>query len=378
MESRARIWCDEDEHSSFECFADFNEWFDSEDAASERETYGISGIAVPSKGLFAGDKGAYEEAFNKYRDGRRSETLCQRFLYEQFSDNHWFDRNLNRFDQLVECLESSDVVPFVGAGMSVAGGFPTWKQHLLTQARTAGLDRAVAELLLASGEYERLISQIEIRRGRDVFVQEIRDAFSGIGKITGTTLLITELFPDTVITTNYDRLIEQAFDRGAKRPQVVNSFAALADPATDRVTIIKIHGDVKTPGSCILSKSQYDQAYGGKDLDLTRPIPKVLEYYYSNSSLLFLGCSLNNDRTVQVFRAVKQHLGDTVIPQHFTIEQAPETETELVERNAFLTSLGITGIWFEKNHFDCVELILRLAHNELRYRVSASRDGAVR
>src|SRR5262249_23714135 len=145
-------------------------------------------------------------------------------------------------------------------------------------------------------------------------------------------------------------------------------------PDTDRVSIIKLHGDIKTPGRCILSKNQYDQAYGKGGIDLTRPIPKLLEYYYKNSSLLFLGCSLNNDRTVQVFRTVKPRVGDTVIPQHFAIEQAPEAEQVLSDRNAFLLGLGITGIWFEKSQFECVEDILRLARNELRYRSGKTGD----
>src|SRR5262249_58871219 len=103
--------------------------------------------------------------------------------------------------------------------------------------------------------------------------------------------LIAELFTDTVITTNYDRLIEEAFDTGANNAfQVINGVNALEDPATDRVSIIKLHGDVRTPGNCIVSKNQYDQAYGNNEIDLSRPIPKLLDYYYKNSSLLFLGC----------------------------------------------------------------------------------------
>ena len=178
-----------------------------------------------------------------------------------------------------------------------------------------------------------------------------------------------ELFTDTVITTNYDRLIEQAFDTGAKDIfQIIDGMNPLDDPDPNRVSIIKLHGDIKNPDRCILSKKQYDQAYGNGGIDLTRPIPKLLEYYYKNSSLLFLGCSLNNDRSIQVFRAIKQKLGDIVIPQHFTIEQAPETERELVVRNEYLLRLGITGIWFEKNQFEYIEGMLRLARNELRYR----------
>lgn len=71
---------------------------------------------------------------------------------------------------------------------------------------------------------------------------------------------------------------------------------------------------------------------------------------------------------MQVFQVVKNKIGDADRPQHFSIEQAPEDEKLLSKRNAQLASLGITAIWFEKECFDYVENILRLARNELRYR----------
>lgn len=130
-----------------------------------------------------------------------------------------------------------------------------------------------------------------------------------------------------------------------------------------------MHGDIVDPSECILSKTQYDAAYGNDEINIKLPIPKLLEYYYKNSNLLFLGCSLNNDRTIDVFRRIKEATRDGgSVPQHFAIEQAPETEEELAERNAYLANLGITGIWFEKEQHDCVEEMLRLARNELRYR----------
>src|SRR6266550_2258071 len=369
MDAKAETWCDRDQHKRFEYYVDFNEWLDSEEAISARKGYGVDGISVPSKAFYAGDKEAYDQAFKEYRENRRNEALSERYLCDQFTDNHWFERNLQRFDQLVEVLEAGDVVPFIGAGLSKAGGFPTWEDHLRSQGRTAGIDPAHIEELLVRGEYETVIAEIEANRGRDVFTQEVRDAFSHTGSITDTTLLITELFTDTLITTNYDRLIEQAFDTGAKNAfQVINGLDALDDSGSDRISLIKLHGDITTPGKCILSKKQYNQAYGDGGTDLTRPIAKLLEYYYKNSSLLFLGCSLNNDRTVQVFRALKQGVGDLDLPQHFAVEQAPETEQELSDRNAYLLQLGITGIWFEKGQFEFVEAMLRLARNELHYR----------
>jgi hypothetical protein len=90
--SKAKIWCDEDEHKLFEYYIDFNEWLDSEDTTSFREIYKVDGISVPSKAFYAGDKAGYVQAFNKYRENRRNEVLNQRYLCEQFTDDHWFQR----------------------------------------------------------------------------------------------------------------------------------------------------------------------------------------------------------------------------------------------------------------------------------------------
>lgn len=369
MTKHLKIWCDNDEHNRYEYFADFNEWFDSDEAQAERMGYKVDGISQPSKAFYAGDKEAYDQAFKLYRDTRRDEVLNQTYFSDQFNDNHWFDKNLSRFDQLTDLLEGNDVVPFIGAGLSVGGGFPTWKDHLRQQARTAAIDINNVEKLLSEGRHEDIIEEIERIRGQDVFIGEVRDVFSQTGTLTDTTLLISELFADTVITTNYDRLLEKAYSTGIKNAyHIITGADALKAPIAGQLSLIKLHGDITHPAQCILSKSQYDAAYGADKIDMMLPIPKLLEYYYTNSSLLFLGCSLQDDRTIHVFRAIKEKIGEIDLPQHFSIEQAPETEEEMADRNAFLARLGITGIWFEKGCFEYVDDMLRLARNELRYR----------
>jgi len=368
MTIQTKTWCISDEHHLFEYFVDFNLYLESEDGEDIRERNGITGLSQPSKALYAGDKEAYDQAFKEYCTNRRNEVLNKTYLSEQFSGDHWFDRNQSRFDQLLSCLESKTVVPFIGAGLSVEGTFPTWKDHLRQQGRTAGMDEDLIDSMLDNGEYEKVIEEIENKRGRDVFIQEIRDVFSRTGNITGTTLRLTELFSDTLITTNYDRLIEQGYDTGKEDSfQIINPLNAMETPDVDKTTLIKLHGDIQNPARCILSRKQYDQAYGNP-IDLGLALPKLLSYYYRNGSLLFLGCSLNNDRTVQVFQAIKDEMGDTDRPQHFAIEQTPEDEAALIERNSQLLKLGITAIWFEKGRFDYVENILALARSELRYR----------
>ena len=270
----------------------------------------------------------------------------------------------------MDCLIVNSVVPFVGAGLSVDGGFPSWKKHLQQQGRTSGIDADHINSLLDNGHYEEVIEEIEVKGYRDAFIQEIKDVFSKTGKITDTTLRITELFTDTVITTNYDRLIEQAFDTGEEEDEIhlIDSSNILESAVIDKTTVIKLHGDIKTPVNCILGKKQYDEAYGNGTLDLKKPIPKLLSYHYKTSNLLFLGCSLNQDRTMQVFQAIKNQMGDIDRPQHFSLESIPKNEAELTKRNHYLLSFGITPIWFPNGSYDYIEQILRLARNEIRYR----------
>lgn len=365
-----KIWCDEDEHYRYEHFSDFNEWLDSEEGQAVRAEYGIDALPQPSKALFSGDRNGYEEAFQEFREERRRQALGESYFQEQLGDGHWFQRNVDHFSQLAELMYAGTVVPFVGAGISASGGFSTWKDHLRHQGKTAHINSAHIEELLASGAYETILEEIEAVRGREVFINEIRDDFSRNLTIPDVVWRISELFTDTVITTNYDRLIELSFETGEEgKVQVINGLDALEKPDPKKITVIKLHGDIRNPNRCILSKNQYDDAYGNGSLNMQKPIPKVLAYHYKNSSLLFLGCSLSNDRTVQVFKTIKQGLGEEEeTKQHFSIEQTPESLDKIAQRNAELAKLGITPIWFEKERYELVESILGLAKNELCHR----------
>ncbi|MDO9014015.1 MAG: SIR2 family protein [Polynucleobacter sp.] len=365
-----KIWCDEDEHYRYEHFADFNEWLDSEEGQAARVEYGVDVLPQPSKALFSGDRSGYDEAFQAFRKERRHEALGESWFQEQFADDHWFQHNEIHFIQLVDLMYAGAVVPFVGAGISASAGFSSWKDHLRRQGKTAHIASDRIEALLASGAYETVLEEIEAVRGREVFIQEIRDEFSRNLTIPDVVWHISELFTDTVITTNYDRLLEQSFETGeAGRVQVINGLNALEQPDPKKITVIKLHGDIREPKRCILSKNQYDEAYGNGSLNMHKPIPKLLAYHYKNSSLLFLGCSLSNDRTVQVFKTIKEGMGEEEeTKQHFSIEQAPESLEEIAQRNAELAKLGITPIWFEKERYELVESILSLAKNELRHR----------
>lgn len=377
MGAQPKSWCQQDGHADYELFEEFNEWIDEGDIDLDLSLLNELGLgkqklSSPSKAFFTGDRSAYDQALKTFQGKRRAEVLSRDALIQQFGDvdgQHWFERNDRRFNQLLKCLEDNAVVPFIGAGISEGGGFPTWTQHLREQGRTAGIAEARVERWLAQGKYEEVIAHIEQKRGIRVFAQEIRDTFGRSGKLQEVTLRVSELFTDTLITTNYDSLLEDVFETGeTTRVQVINGVTSMTLPDPDKTTIIKIHGDFRDPAHCILAKSQYDAAYGEPNLNLDLPIPRILARYFRSNSLLFLGCSLRNDRTLHVFKATLDAAGDFNFPPHFAFTQAPDTIKALQARNQELVDLGLAPIWYPAGQHELVEEILRHARNELDYR----------
>jgi NAD-dependent SIR2 family protein deacetylase len=366
-------WCKQDQHNQFDCLIDFNDWLDGEEELAEttRIDFNIDHFSYPSKALFVGEKDAYDEILEDYRSRFLIKVLSEDWLTQVCGDSHWVQKNQSRLFQLLDLIYKKEVVPFIGAGISGDGGFPTWKEHLKVQARTTGLDPKVTAALIADGQYEEVINQIEQKGFREAFKQEIRDSFSLIGQIPESLFVLESLFQDTLFTTNYDRLLEQAYQTGdTERIEVIDNRNPNKIPEVEKISIIKLHGDIQTPQTCIMGTKQYDDAYGLNTIDLSLPIPKLLNYHFTNSSFLFLGCSLNNDRTVQTFEKIRQDANNKGIdlPQHFSLEQARETEAEISDRNNYLLKLGIIPIWFPVNKFDTIVEILKYAQHEMNYR----------
>ena len=188
-------WCQQDGHTVFDLFEDFNDWINQGEVDLDLpllEKLSTVGLSSPSKAFYAGDKEAYEQALRAYRLVRRHEALSMEYLIESFGPEdglHWYERNEQRFNQLIDRLAEEMVVPFVGAGISVGGGFPTWASHLRQQGRTAGIDGKQIEAWLAQGEFEQIVAHIEQVHGRDVFAQEIRDVFGKRGSIQYLSLI---------------------------------------------------------------------------------------------------------------------------------------------------------------------------------------------
>jgi NAD-dependent SIR2 family protein deacetylase len=116
------------------------------------------------------------------------------------------------FDHFRSAMEDGDAALFVGAGLSAPAGFVNWKELLREIAEDLDLDVDRETDLVALAQYH-----VNTENNRARINRMLIDEFTKDAKLTENHRLIAALPIRTVWTTNYDRLLEQAYQDAGKR-----------------------------------------------------------------------------------------------------------------------------------------------------------------
>jgi len=313
-------------------------------------------LAKPSRAFYFGDRNLYEQEAKRHIGAQKQQILNT----EEFPDNG------KVFDELKRACDRGFVIPFVGAGMSLSAGLPDWKDYLLSKCAAAKLDRAVMKARLDAGEYEQVMTEIVDKLTTAVFERDFETDFATPDEVTGPVNLLPGLFDCTVVTTNFDRVLEKVYENEARafiekcngRGTTDAFFRAI--PAGER-HLLKLDGNIDNPAERILSLSEYDAAYGNTgDINMTFPLPKILDRLFSSYSLLFLGCSLTADRTIQTFSRVVSNRGAKTLPRHYALLSAPDDTDKMSHLNQRLADANIKPLWYPKDEHATVGKVLEL------------------
>lgn len=315
-------------------------------------------LAKPSRAFYFGDRNLYEQEAKRYAGDEKQRILSA----DEFPDNG------KVFDELKRACDRGFVIPFVGAGMSRSAGLPDWRGYLLGKCAAAGIDQAAMEARLDAGEYEQVMTEIVEKLTTSVFERDFERDFATPDEITGPVTQLPALFDCTVVTTNFDRVLERVYEDEGRafsekcsgRGRTDAFFRAI--PAGDR-HLLKLHGNIDTAAERILSREEYDAAYGNTgDINMTFPLPKILDRLFSSYSLLFLGCSLTADRTIQTFMRVVANRTAQTMPRHYALLSAPDDAANRRLLDQRLADANITPLWYASGQHQSVEEILYLLH----------------
>lgn len=208
-------------------------------------------------------------------------------------------------DTVVHAATHNSLVLFVGAGVSAScsndlGNFPpNWTELLRTLSQKVSLEIDEKQELVDLINSGHLLDAAELLSFKSTdagypadFTKVLTDAISGPKahrfQPSDWHIAIGNINPPIIVTTNYDKIIEQAdgldYATATYDSHDIDSLIRSGTP-----TLIKLHGTVDAPSSIILSRSDYARLHrdGTLALDVVRAL--MLTHTF-----LFVGYSLSD------------------------------------------------------------------------------------
>ena len=206
---------------------------------------------------------------------------------------------------------------FIGAGMSIPSGFGAWKKMLMPVANELQLDINRITDLVSLAQYG--INKRNRKRLTDLVAAE----FSKSVQTTENHDIIARLPIKSIWTTNFDTLIEQAFQDVRKKVDVKRNKDDLTidRPGID-ATIYKMHGDYNSPNDVVLTKDDYENYEKNRG-----PFLNKLRADLTSKTFLFLGFSFEDPNINYVLSHLQVVYGNNK-RDHYCIMGRPSIEKD--------------------------------------------------
>ena len=295
--------------------------------------------------------------------------------------------NKNVFESIKQNI--SNLTPFVGAGLS-AFCYPQWKgaltkiaEPITNPAHKEEVEATIkTDLIQAAQQIENYLGKRRLcQKLLTIFTEDKIAAYDAVLNQQNVSVL-PYLFPEKpAVTTNFDRVLETVYEAAgfpfdAKilpgRPELHNQLLQ-----GDKHGLFKVHGDIGRDtieySSIIFTEQQYNDAY-----QKNSTLVQELKRWFQNRSLFFLGCSLKQDKTMDLLnKIVALEPGLT----HFAIIDCAENDRDERLKN-LADHYGIFAIAYPPKKHEAVRIILEKllegtdnkAYQKLPYHITALKD----
>jgi hypothetical protein len=191
---------------------------------------------------------------------------------------------------LANAIRERNAVLFVGAGVSMSVGLPSWEKLIQRMASELGL---AGDLVNQRGRFQTLAEYYRIEHGSIGPLRSWMDRHWTItrDKIRKSELhrLIVALDFPVVYTTNYDRNLEVAFEIHGREYVKVANARDVSKARRDVACIVKFHGDFDDDSSLVLTETDYLDR-----LSFDSPLDVRFRSDALGSTVLFVGYSLSD------------------------------------------------------------------------------------
>lgn len=212
---------------------------------------------------------------------------------------------------ITEARHNGQLVIFVGAGASISSGMPAWS-------------RAIKEIASHLGIYDTELDFLRIpqyyfnARGKKEYTQLMRKIFRYGDFLQKHEIhdKIIQFNTRTIITTNYDNLIEKAAEDNGEVICVVSKDADLPYRKGGK-ELLKIHGDFENDNFVLKEDDYLSYSHNFKLIE------NYVKSIIGTKAVLFLGYSFNDPDIKQIFSWAKDIL-DGDFQRAYLIEAGKE------------------------------------------------------